>query len=133
MQLDDGLEVGSSGGHGAIRYAVSESVPGQRIEFTFLPMREVGTFIGRHFYEVVAATDGVVLRHVLDVKTSLRTWMLWMLVIAPLHDALIEDAFDKAERNLGLENPRPAKWSLRVRILRKLESRRLRSKSNVAS
>ena len=43
--------------------------------------------------------------------------LLWSLMIRPLHDSLIEDAFAAAEASLGL-TPQMRPWSLRVRFLR---------------
>ncbi|MEM1418366.1 MAG: SRPBCC family protein, partial [Myxococcota bacterium] len=49
--------------------------------------------------------------------------LYWSLVVRPLHDALIEDAFDNAERALTGDVARPARWSLRVRLLRRVLDR----------
>ena len=59
----------------------------------------------------------------IDVDTNFATWVQWKLVIEPLHDALLEDALDKAERETGLPAPHRSVWSLRVRFLRWLVRR----------
>src|SRR6266545_4192943 len=41
LKLDHGLTVGSRGGHGPIRYHVSEYEPGRRVRFTFEPVTGV--------------------------------------------------------------------------------------------
>ena len=40
--------------------------------------------------------------------------------VEPLHDAVIEDLFDNAERETPGTVIRPATWSPRVRVLRRL-------------
>jgi len=45
-------------------------------------------------------------------------------VFRPLHDALAEDALDKAERALLGGVKRPARWTWRVRLPRSLMRRR---------
>jgi hypothetical protein len=42
----------------------------------------------------------------------------WRLLIEPMHDALIEDAFDKAETKFSGSAVNRSRWSLWVRILR---------------
>jgi hypothetical protein len=41
----------------------------------------------------------------------------WLLLIRPMHDALIEDGFFRAERALGLPAREP-RWPAAVRLLR---------------
>jgi len=115
MTLDRPLSVGAVGGHGPIRYTVEAYEQGQSVRFRFTAPRG---FIGTHGVEVESLGEGTTrLRHVLEMKTSGRARLTWPIVFRPLHDALIEDSLDRAERSLGLE-PRPARWSLWVRLLR---------------
>jgi|SRR5690625_135111 len=65
MRLDNGLSVGSSGGHGPVSYC-----------------------------------------------------MTWPIFFRPLHDSLIEEAFDKATRELDLPLITPHRRSTWVRLLR---------------
>jgi hypothetical protein len=123
MVLDRGLAPGSRGGHGLIVYKVSEYVPGRRVEFEFGPMGRLRTFRGRHYFEVLPRGERVILRHTIDVDTDFATWVQWKLIIERLHDALLEDAFDKVERNAGLPAPHRSRWSLQVRFLRWLVRR----------
>ncbi len=114
MVLDRGLAVGSEGGHGIIGYSVDEYVPGQRVRFRFSAPRG---FHGWHEFAVVPAVGSCDLRHTLVVEPRGLTRFSWPVVFRPLHDALIEDALDKAEEHLG--SPRPVSpWSWRVRFLR---------------
>ncbi|MDR3439657.1 hypothetical protein [Telmatospirillum sp.] len=131
MILDRGLVPGSNGGHSAIRYSVSEVVPGRRVVFEFSPMSHLGLFRGRHVFEVLPRGAKVILRHTIDVETNFRTWFYWKLLVEQVHDAVIEDAFDKVERNVGLPQPHRSKWSWHVRLLRWWRGRQ-RSRSQVA-
>lgn len=118
MVLDRGLEPGSRGGHSLIRYSVSEHTPGCRAVFEFEPMNHMRRFQGRHYFEVVPRGEETVLRHTIDVEIDAATYMYWKVFVERIHDALLEDAFDKAERELGLARPHRSRWSLSVRLLR---------------
>jgi hypothetical protein len=123
MVLDRGLAPGSRGGHGPVRYQVSEYLPGKRVEFEFRPMPRLPAFRGRHYFEVLPRGGQTVLRHTIDVDTDFATWVQWKLVVEHLHDALLEDLFDKAERNAAVPAPHRSRWPLRVRFLRRLLAR----------
>ncbi len=109
MRMDDGLQVGSVGGHGPIRYTVDEYVPHRRVRFRFSAPRG---FDGWHELAVVPAGDGCDLRHTLSVDPHGLARVSWPLAIRPLHDALMEDAFDEAASSLGLERSgtRRSRW-----------------------
>jgi hypothetical protein len=121
MRFDRPLGVGASGGHGPIRYDVEAYVPGRHVRFRFRAPRG---FEGRHALEVEPAGGGSTLRHVLEMEARGPARLAWPLVFRPLHDALVEDALDKAERALTGGVARPARWSWRVRLLRALLQRR---------
>jgi len=113
MRFDRPLAVGAKGGHGPIRYEVVKYEPGRRVVFAFDPRGpETRGFDGTHTFELIAERGRVRLRHAIDMETSLGAALRWYLVIEPLHDALVEDAFDRAE---GVKR---GKWSWRVRALR---------------
>jgi len=124
MVLDRGLEIGSAGGHAIIRYEVSEYAPGRRVEFTFRPMAMLRVFRGRHYFEVLADAGESIIRHTIDVRMDFRTWLVWKMLIEPIHDVVIEDLFDKVERNTGLQQPRQSNKTLYVRFALWLHSRR---------
>jgi hypothetical protein len=105
--------VGASGGHGPIRYQVSRYVPGRMAAFSFCTASGLD---GGHRFEVVPEGDGTVLRHVLEARPVGQGRLTWPLVMRPLHDALIEDAMDRAERAVG-GHPR-RRWSPQVALLR---------------
>ena len=120
MQLDSGLRIGSEGGHGPIRYEVEAYEPGRRARFRFTSPRGLSGF---HEFRVSESEGHTVLTHLLEAKLSGLTSWTWPLVYRPLHDALIEDALDRAESALGTGAGRRASWSTRVRVLRRLLGR----------
>ncbi|MFE1167965.1 DUF2867 domain-containing protein [Nocardiopsis sp. NPDC058789] len=116
MRLDRPLGVGADGGHGPIRYRVSAYEPGRRIRFAFRPPTR---FDGTHAFEVrPLGEDRALLRHTVTGRPRGLMRLLWPLAVRPLHDALIEDLFDNAERAVSARSPRPARWSPWVRVLR---------------
>lgn len=127
QRFDRPLGVGAVGGHGPIRYCVEAYEPGRRVSYRFLP--GVG-LRGVHWFEAVAQEDGVVLRHIIDGEAAVVGWLRWHLVIRWLHDALIRDAFDNAERQLTGRVERPARYNGWVKLLRRSVKRRERLSSN---
>lgn len=94
MRLDQGLVPGSKGGHGPIRYTVSDYREGESITFTF----DMSGFDGFHQFKIEKLEEGVTkLSHVIDMKTSGWATLKWILAIRWLHDAFIEDTFDRLE------------------------------------
>jgi hypothetical protein len=84
---------------------------------TFRFTRPAG-FRGTHAFAVDGvAGRGSTLQHELRMETVGMARLSWPLVFRPLHDALIEDALDRASTALGEAHP-PARWSARVRLLR---------------
>ena len=97
MFLDRGLEVGSRGGHGPVRYAVTNYEPGRRLDFGFEPGLGLR---GRHSLIITPQGDhACVVRHELVAATEGTARILQPLVEA-LHDGTIEDVFDQVEREL---------------------------------
>jgi hypothetical protein len=124
MKLDALLQEGARGGHGPVRYRVTEYAPGHRVVFQFDGDGLTGGLDGRHFFEVVPRRDGALIRHVVDADCDFRMWTKWRILIEPLHDALIEDAFDRAERRHHREPAGRSRWSPWVRFLRKMRGRK---------
>ena len=116
MRLDGPLAKGADGGHGPIRYHVESYRPGRSIVFRFSgPAGLTGT----HRFEAEADGDATVLSHVIEGAATLRFAPSWLLVFRPLHDALLEDALDRAEEACTGAVARPARWSRWVRFLRR--------------
>ena len=133
MRFDSPLGNGSSGGHGPIRYHVSEYVPGQRITFQFVHSGLVGGLYGRHYFEIISMSNQALIRHVVDAECDFKMWTKWLILVGPLHDALIEDAFDKVENNLTNGAIKQHQWSPWVKFLRSMLARKRRKESQHSS
>lgn len=121
MRFDRPLQVGAVGGHGPIRYDVEEYSTGRLVQFRFTGPQG---FHGSHRFEATTVPGGRSrLRHVLEMDTSGFARISWPLVFRPLHDALVEDALDRAEVSLGSPPIESAQWSWYVRMLRWIFSR----------
>jgi hypothetical protein len=114
MRLQPGLEPGARGGHGPIRYMVEEVTP-RRVVFRLTPPLSgfAAGLQGSHRFEI----QGNTLRHVLEGEAHGLMLLRWLLVVRPLHDALVEDAFDQAEKSLT-GSARRSPHSLWVRLVR---------------
>lgn len=117
MRLDRGLEVGSDGGHGPVRYRVARHEPGRMVSFEFTPAFPL---VGEHRCEVL---DGGVLVHTLEGRPTSWLRLGWPLCFRWLHDALIEDAFDRAAAELAGVAWQPRRLPVHVRALRWLAGR----------
>jgi hypothetical protein len=116
MKLDKGLQVGSKGGHGPIKYFVTDCRPGTSITFQF----DLKGFDGFHKFEIAeTGANKTQLIHIIDMTTSGLATLKWVLAIRWLHDAYIEDAFDKVENHFT-NNKKRSEWTLWVKFLRKI-------------
>ncbi|MER7956925.1 SRPBCC family protein [Streptomyces sp. NPDC096030] len=116
MEFDRPLAAGAKGGHGPVRYTVAAYVPGTWIRFAFTSPRG---FHGFHEYVVLPVDEErTVLRHTLSMRVSGLARLSWPLAYRWMHDALLEDSLDLAERPA-----RRAHWSPYVRLLRALAAR----------
>jgi hypothetical protein len=114
VRLDKGLQVGSKGGHGPIRYFVADYQQDHSITFVF----DMPGFDGFHKFQLIALNaDKTELLHTIDMTTTGSATVKWVLAIRWLHDAFIEDAFDKVENYFTKGNKR-SEWSFWVRFLR---------------
>ena len=116
MRLDKGLQVGSKGGHGLIKYFVTEYVHEKSITFQF----DMKGLYGYHKYSLIElGSYKTELSHTLEITTTGSATLRWAIAIRWLHDAYIEDAFDKVE-DYFKKDKRSINWNLYVRILRKV-------------
>lgn len=117
MELDGVVAVGASGGHGPVRYHVVEHAHGRRVRFEFQPTLGLH---GYHEFTVGPLGDGrCLVRHEIVGRATGTMRILWPLVVRPLHDAVIEDLLDNAERVATGTVASPANWSAWVRLLRR--------------
>ncbi|MEO7546575.1 MAG: hypothetical protein ABIT21_09875, partial [Terrimesophilobacter sp.] len=116
MRLDGPLAVGAVGGHGPVGYAVEEYEPGVSATFRFTAPS------GFHGFHRLTATehsaDSTMLRHELHISPTGAARITWPLFFRPMHDALIEEAFDRVERETGAVRSEPSRRSVWVRFLR---------------
>lgn len=118
MDFDAPLGRGARGGHGPVRYAVSEYVPGKKVTFEFENTGASAGLNGCHLFEIVPESDGVVFRHVVDAECGPAARLRWMLLLEPLHDALLEDCLDRVESALNGKPTPEQKWTPWVRFVR---------------
>jgi hypothetical protein len=125
MQFDRPLGVGAVGGHGPIRYCVDSYASGRNIQFRFVEPRG---FVGIHRFEIESTGNGrTTLRHVIDMRAVGLAWLAWTVAIRPLHNALLEDALDRAEIFGGKQLPK-REWSVWVRFVRWIMQRRTKKR-----
>lgn len=135
MRFDRALQNGAEGGHGPIRYHVTDYRPSSSIRFAF--DRPAG-FDGSHQFEVIpTGPSDCVLRHSLNMSVSGLARLTWPLVFRPLHNALIEDALGKAQGEVSRRESASPKWGPSVRtlrwLLRLVARRRAQRRGPVAS
>lgn len=116
MTFDRPLGVGATGGHGPVRYSVTEYEPGRRVRFAFTPPDN-----GFHELTVEPMEEGRCrVRHVLETELLGRNRVLWPVVVRPLHDTIIEEVFDNIERAAAGGCARPVRWSPLVGLYNRL-------------
>jgi hypothetical protein len=121
IRFKDGLRIGSKGGHGRVKYTIVEFVDGEYIKFQFSKPEGL---IGFHGLKIDAIDQNKTeISHVINANTSFKTTFLWVFVIRWLHDALIEDAFDKVE-NYYLSDKKEIHYNLWVKLLREVYKRK---------
>ena len=132
MRLDRPLGVGASGGHGFVRYNVEAYEQGHYIRFRFSAPRG---FIGTHEFVIEeTAPDVVRLRHVMKMRLEGVARLTWPLAIRWLHDALVEDALDRAEAAAANAQAKLREWARWVKLLRRVAGtsrRRAQASRNV--
>jgi hypothetical protein len=120
MRFDRPLGVGAVGGHGDIRYSVIGYEPGRRARFAFAPPAD-----GYHELAVdPLGNDRCRVRHVLEQRAGLASWLTWSLVVRWAHDVVIEEVLDNFERAATGSLRRPAHWPPWVRLLHRLRAAR---------
>ncbi len=116
MKFKEGIQVGAKGGHGPIRYSVEKYNPSEIIQFRF---SKPSGFNGIHKLEITELTDKKTeIKHTIEMNTVGKGTLIWILAVRSLHNALIEDGFDKLENNLT-ENRKLTEWNFWVKFLRK--------------
>ena len=128
MKFDRGLVPGASGGHGPVRYQVESVDPASEVIFRFTGP---SGFDGGHALTVTSVSDSVTrLRHEIRLCPRGLARLTWPLFFRPMHDALLEEAFDKAARELGSPPESPHRRSIWVQLLRWVTIRARRSQAS---
>ena len=121
MKFKDGIQVGAKGGHGPILYTVEKYDPNEIIQFRF--SKPIG-FNGIHKFEIKELSDKQTeLKHTIDMNTEGKATLKWLFVIRSLHNALLEDGFDKLE-NIFSNEKRHSEWNIWVKMIRKQLAKR---------
>jgi hypothetical protein len=115
QRFDGGLVPGAKGGHGPVRYKV-ESVAPRSVVYRF-PAR--GWFRGTHRFDLLPHPDGSELVHTLGGTLHGRGRVIWPLAVRWLHDALVEDVLDRAQKVSGALPTESARHTPYVRFLRR--------------
>jgi len=127
MKFEDGLQKGAKGGHGPIRYSVDKYEPNELIQFKFSKPKG---FNGIHRFEISGIENTKTeLKHTIEMTTSGIGTLTWIIAIRWLHDALVEDAFDKVEKYFTREK-KSTEWNLWVKILRIILNPRKKAHNN---
>lgn len=115
MKLDKGLMPGSMGGHGPIRYYIEDLNIESFITFRF---QKPDGFFGVHRFDIKElAKNKTEIQHTIDMETKGTASIKWLLAIRSLHNALIEDAFDKIENRFN-RSQKKSQWNIWVKSLR---------------
>ena len=121
MKFKEGIKIGAKGGHGPIRYSVEKYNPNELIQFRF---SKPNGFNGIHKFEINELSDQKTeIKHTIDMNTEGKGTLIWFFAICSLHNALIEDGFDKLE-NIFFDNRKSTKWNIWVKFLRKYMSKK---------
>lgn len=115
IYFNNGLKIGSKGGHGSIKYTIVEYTEGEFIRFKFTKPKG---FKGFHEFIIKEIqTEQVEICHTIKMNVSGSALFIWIFAIRFLHDALMEDAFDKVESQFsGIK--KQTKYSIWVKIMR---------------
>lgn len=119
MSRSGELRIGAACHHDHIRYTVTEYQPGQRVWFAFTEI----DLHGGHGLEVLKEEGATRLRHTLRARPRRSMRILWPLIVRPVHDAILEDLLDNAEREVTGTVASPHRYSRWIRVLRAINSR----------
>jgi hypothetical protein len=110
---DDRVWPHENGGHGPIQYRVVTYWPQECVRFEF-----TSGSVGWHELQLQATGEHTcLLTHTIQTQPSWTFRIAWLLVIRHMHDALVEDLFDKLEAQLH-PLAHPKRWNMYVKLLR---------------
>jgi hypothetical protein len=115
IKFKEGLKIGNKGGHGRIRFTIVGFEVGKFIKFKF---NKPDGFNGIHTLRIKSIeSNKTEISHEIQMQTSFKATFLWIFIIKWLHDALIEEAFDKVENQFSAEK-KVTKYNAWVNYLR---------------
>lgn len=115
IRFKEGVKVGSKGGHGPVKYTIIDYCKGESIRFKF--SKPLG-FNGTHeLYLNEISSKETEIVHRIKMSTTFLASLQWIMAVRWLHDALIEDAFDKLENHFSMHK-KVTKYNFWVQILR---------------
>lgn len=126
IHIEGPLVPGTPGGHGPLRYQVEAVEPGRLLRFRFsCPHGATGT----HGFTIEPVdAHRSILRHDLEMVTTPASLLSWWGGLRLLHDALMEDTLDCAQRALEPWTTLPERpLPLHIRGLRRFGSKRLKA------
>lgn len=114
--FDSPLQLGTIGGHGGTKYFLKEYITGKYLHFEFTYPKN---YMGNHTFTLTHLDPNTcLLQHSVTLKLKRLDTLWWYIVIEPVHNALIENAFDNAEKFLQLSQQPKQRWPLRVYFIR---------------
>jgi hypothetical protein len=119
IRLDRPLGVGARGGHGPFRYTVVAYEPGLRVRWEFAAGSPLDGY--HELWVRSVGHDRAEMVHILVARARGAMLLLWPLATRWLHQALIADLLDNAERAATGTVRRPARHSWWVRLLRSVK------------
>ncbi len=122
MEGPDGPPVvGRIAQRAAVRFVMTSYEIGPRVHYSWKFLEPAG-FEGYHQADVHEIGNGKLLfKTFIDMETrGLKATLLWLFVMRFLHHAVVEDCFDKIERQLG-GSPPGHRWSVWVKVLRRIK------------
>jgi hypothetical protein len=130
LRFDRPLAAGARGGHGAIRYSVEAYEPARFVRFRFEPGQGLDGF---HRFDVVPLPDGRTrLAHTLDVRLEGAARLVRPLLLR-MHDTLIRQLLDNAQRATGGQVERPTPMPRWMRALNAVEARAVARRASALS
>ena len=115
MRFKEELKTGAKGGHAGIKYTITKFKDGEHVTFMF---SKPDGFIGTHELKVKSiAVNLTKISHEINMTVTYKDTLNWVLIVRWLHDALLEDAFDKIESQFSGKK-KETKYNLWVKFLR---------------
>lgn len=116
MRLNLPLSLGAAGGHGPVRYLVTQYHPGRLVRFQF---SGPAGFHGHHAFVAIELTQSVtLLRHEMTLNPAGIARISWPFFFRSLHNSLVEESLDLAENAFSSAADVKHRRSLWTRILR---------------